>query len=171
MYTTTSGAPPSRCGSMTTCCSASVSAREFSHPVRGRVRQDPDPHPGPKPAPYPGHAPVNTWIRDDVGNPLLRKGGSQTLRQTFLCLNAEGRFRHKDSSLIYILPEWLVAEAPLRFKIQKFWEGAWGVASLSKGSDLSHGMPPWLAAEPPLALDLFFVSFCGFRRPLQCNHP
>ena len=55
-----------------------------------------------------------------VGNPVLRKGGSQTLRQTFLCLNAEGRFRHKHSSLICILPEWLVAEAPLRFKIQKF---------------------------------------------------
>ena len=40
-----------------------------------------------------------TGLSDDIGNPLLRKGGSQTLRQTFLCLNAE---------------------APLRFKIQKF---------------------------------------------------
>ena len=54
-----------------------------------------------------------------VGNPLFRKGGSQALRQTCLCLNAEGRFRHKHSSLIYLLPEWVVAEAPLRFKIQK----------------------------------------------------
>jgi len=55
-----------------------------------------------------------------VGNPLLRKGGSQALRQTFLCLKPEGRFRHKHSSLIFILPEQLVAETPLRFKIQKF---------------------------------------------------
>ena len=61
-----------------------------------------------------------TGLSDDIGNPLLRKGGSQTLRQTFLFLNAEGRFHHKHFSLIYLLPEWLVAEAPLRFKIQKF---------------------------------------------------
>ena len=47
-----------------------------------------------------------TILSDNVGNPLLRKGGFQTLRQTCLCLNAEGRFRHKHFSLIYILPEW-----------------------------------------------------------------
>jgi hypothetical protein len=32
-------------------------------------------------------------VSDDVGNPLLRKGGSQTLRQTFLCLFADSAGR------------------------------------------------------------------------------
>ena len=35
------------------------------------------------------HAGCMTFLSDNVGNPLLRKGGSQTLRQTFLCLFAD----------------------------------------------------------------------------------
>ena len=58
-----------------------------------------------------------------VGNPLLRKGGSQTLRQTCLCLNAYGRFRHKHSSLIYICQNGLWRKRPSGLGYKSFGKG------------------------------------------------